>query len=109
MAIGNLAVPFQPAKALYEAENAELLGGAAAAANHRNYTGAGFIDHLDAVGAGVRFKVFASTTGDYTLTTRYANAAGAEWSMTLYVDGRRSARPPSPPRQIGTPGAIIPR
>ena len=87
MAIGNLAVPFQPAKALYEAEGAELLGGATAAANHRNYTGAGFVDHLDAAGAGVQFKVFAPKTGDYTLTTRYANGSSQAQAMSLYVDG----------------------
>ena len=74
--LDHLAVPFWPAAALYEAEAAELLGGAAVNANHKNYSGSGFVNHLDAVEAGVRFTVYAPKTGSYTATTHYANASG---------------------------------
>ena len=85
--LDHLAVPFWPAAALYEAEGAELLGGAAVNANHKNYSGSGFVDHLDAVEAGVQFTVYAPKTASYTATTHYANASGAAQTMSLYVDG----------------------
>ena len=87
VAIDHLAVPFWPATVLYEADSRSLLGGATAAASHRNYTAPGFVDHLDTAGSGVLFHVFAPKSGAHTLTTRYANGSGAERSMTLYIDG----------------------
>ena len=55
--------------------------------NHKNYSGSGFVDHLDAVEAGVQFNVYVPKTGAYAVTTRYANASGAAQTMSLYVDG----------------------
>ncbi|MCI0498379.1 MAG: DUF1080 domain-containing protein [Planctomycetales bacterium] len=58
--------------AIYEAETANVMSGAAAADNHTGYQGAGFAD-LGGKGSFVEWNnVLADTAGNYTLTFRYA-------------------------------------
>ena len=89
VAIDSLSVPFWPTAGLYEAESAELVGGAGVNRNHEHYSGVGFVDHVETPGTGVSFTVSAPQDGAFTVKTHYANATGSGRSMTLYVNGAK--------------------
>lgn len=55
--------------------------------NHSGYSGAGFVDKLEATGAGVTFYAKVANAGDYDVTFRYANGDAAERSLSVYVNG----------------------
>lgn len=55
--------------------------------NHSGYSGAGFVDKLEAAGAGVTFYAKVANAGDYDVTFRYANGDAAERSLSVYVNG----------------------
>ncbi|WP_234983278.1 bacterial Ig-like domain-containing protein, partial [Demequina sp. NBRC 110053] len=57
----------------YEAEEATLLGSADTDTEHAGYSGSGFVDGIEDVGAGVSFEVTVDETGTYPVTVRYAN------------------------------------
>lgn len=76
----------------YEAEYASLFGAstdtqASVNQNHSGYSGAGFVDKLEAAGAGVTFYAKVANAGDYDVTFRYANGDAAERSLSVYVNG----------------------
>ena len=76
----------------YEAEYASLFGAstdtqASVNQNHSGYTGTGFVDKLEADGAGVTFYAKVANAGDYDVTFRYANDDAAERSLSVYVNG----------------------
>ena len=73
----------------YEAENATRSGGAAVNTNHTGYSGSGFVDKYETVGATTTFTVTANTTGSYNVILRYANAGGAARTLSIYVNGTR--------------------
>lgn len=55
--------------------------------NVADYSGAGFVDKLEAAGAGVTFYAKVANAGDYDVTFRYANGDAAERSLSVYVNG----------------------
>jgi hypothetical protein len=66
-----------------------VAGGAKATADHRGYSGRGFVDGFWHVGASATFTVSAATAGTHTLTLRYGNATGFPRTFTLSVNGVR--------------------
>ncbi len=83
-----------PAGTVYEAENATLAGGAKTNTNHANYSGTGFVDGMEAVGASVSFAVTTSVAGTYNVRLHYANALNslnqqATQTIGIYVNGTR--------------------
>ncbi|MCA2228283.1 putative Ig domain-containing protein [Nonomuraea aurantiaca] len=75
---------------LYQAENATLSGGAGLNNDHTGYTGTGFVDRYDAVGAMTTFTVNPGPAGNYQAALRYSNGpypfAGTK-TVSLYVNG----------------------
>lgn len=76
-----------------EAEEASLSGETTAAmasvnTNHAGYSGTGFVDGLDDAGAGVTFYADVAAGGDYHVNLRYANATGADKTISIFVNGR---------------------
>ena len=77
---------------LYEAEDAEQLGGMGNNNDHAGYSGTGFAAGWNETGQGRRFTVNVPEAGQYTLVMRYA--AGQEDSacrtVSLVVNGQRT-------------------
>jgi alpha-glucosidase (family GH31 glycosyl hydrolase) len=73
-------------KAAYQAEFADS-NGASVNTNHANFTGLGFVDSFDQPNDSLTFNIFASSSGDYNLRFRYANALGSAATRNIYVDG----------------------
>ena len=74
----------------YEAENANLSGGAAPASDHAGYTGTAFVGGIQAVGSTVAFTVTATEAGNHPATLRYAagpNPFNGAKKVTLDVNG----------------------
>lgn len=76
----------QAASDVYEAEKADLSGGANVKTDHDDYSGSGYIDGMKA-GSSVTFTVEAFETGDYGVRLRYANGSGADMTINVYVNG----------------------
>ncbi|MCF6093616.1 hypothetical protein L1765_06390 [Microaerobacter geothermalis] len=72
----------------YEAEVATFRDGANFNNNHLGYSGEGFIDKLESgsEGSNVVFAVKATSTGNYNLNLRYANAMGYTSTATYTVN-----------------------
>ncbi|MCI8360845.1 MAG: carbohydrate-binding protein [Clostridiales bacterium] len=77
---------------LYEAEDAEQLGGMGNNDDHAGFTGTGFAAGYNDNGQGRRFKVNAPAAGEYALVMRYA--AGQENSecrtVSLVINGQKT-------------------
>ena len=71
----------------YEAENASLSAGDTVATNHLGYSGTGFVDTANTVGAYVEWTVTVPTAGTYTATVGYANGTTTDRPMTVAVNG----------------------
>jgi alpha-glucosidase (family GH31 glycosyl hydrolase) len=82
-----ITVPFDPTIGKYEAESAELSGGASKNKDHWYYTGNAFVDGITTVGAQVKFNVNVPTGGNYQVALRYANGTGSTKTMSTYVNG----------------------
>ncbi|MEQ4480768.1 TIM-barrel domain-containing protein [Cohnella silvisoli] len=82
-----IKVPFAASIAKYEAESANLTGGAATNKDHWFYSGTAFVDTMSAVNAQTEFKVTVPSAGSYTLALRYANGNNATKTLTAYVNG----------------------
>lgn len=87
--LDNIAVPFTPTVQKYEAESAKLSGGASINNNHWFYTGAGFVDNLTTLGAGVKYTVDVPSAGNYQIALRYANGATTSNTLSTYVNGSK--------------------
>lgn len=74
----------------YEAEDAFQGRGAKTSASLPGYTGAGYVDGLNAAGAKVEFAVHAQAAGSYELSVHYWNAGGSDATLGLYVNGLRT-------------------
>ena len=72
-----------------EAEQAELLNGAAINNDHLNYSGTGFVDNYSAVGPRTLFRVNAASAGNYDFKLYYANAL-ANSSLSIYINGTKA-------------------
>jgi hypothetical protein len=70
----------------YEAEEAVLLGSAGLDTEHNGYSGSGFVDGIQSVGAGVSFTVTADEAGSQPVNLRYANGPNPfEGTKTMSV------------------------
>ncbi|MFW2512645.1 bacterial Ig-like domain-containing protein [Demequina sp. SO4-13] len=72
-----------------EAEDSMLLGSAGTATEHNGYSGTGFVDGIQEVGAGVSFAVTVDETGAYPVNVRYANGPNpfdGDKSLSLFVN-----------------------
>lgn len=70
----------------YEAEIASMIGGAKKNTNHQNYSGNGFVDNFENIGAKLLYAIHVPATGVYTLKATYANASGTGRSASIYVN-----------------------
>ena len=71
----------------YEAENSPATCGGAVASNHSGYSGSGFCDTSNAVGAAAQFTVSAASAGTATLNIRYANGGATNRPADVSVNG----------------------
>jgi hypothetical protein len=78
----------------YEAENAPATCDGAIASNHSGYSGGGFCDTNNAVGAAVQFTVNAPSAGSATVDIRYANGNAAGRPADVSVNGVAQAGVP---------------
>jgi len=95
-----IAVPFEPTQAKYEAESANLTGGAGTNKDHWFYSGTAFVDKLNTIGAQAEFKVDVPTAGSYQLSLRYANGTQATQTISAYVNGAKTGQ-----ISLSSPGA----
>ena len=75
----------------YEAEEAALIA-AGIGTNHSGYSGAGFVDNIQSVGAAVTFTATVDAAGTYPVNLRYTNGPNpfqGTKSMSLYVNGTK--------------------
>lgn len=96
-----IAAPAAAAPLEYEAESAELAGGAGINDNHLGYSGTGFVDGfiLDNQGeAAVTFTVDVVEGGEYGLNLRYANGLGSDMTLSQVIG--------ADDRQITLPSAV---
>ncbi len=80
------ASPATAAPVLYEAENATIVNGLAES-NHAGFTGTGFVNSANAVGAAVEFSVLMTAAGSRNLIFRYANGTSANRPASLSING----------------------
>ncbi|MGC4815259.1 SGNH/GDSL hydrolase family protein [Micromonospora sp. DT228] len=71
----------------YEAETAPATCAGLIEANHAGYTGSGFCNGDNAVGAAVQFTVTAPAAGTATIGIRYANGATTDRPADVLVNG----------------------
>jgi Carbohydrate binding module (family 6)/Glycosyl hydrolases family 28 len=77
--------PPPPAGTRYEAENAACQG--TVDSDHAGFSGTGFCNTTNSVGASVQWTATAASAGAATLTFRYANGTTASRPMDLSVNG----------------------
>ncbi|WP_265520409.1 family 16 glycoside hydrolase [Oerskovia flava] len=85
---GSVAPP------VYEAEAADIGGGAGWNSNHAGYSGSGFVDRNWEPGARTTFAVRADEAGPHDLVLRYANGQNNDprpmpRNLSLYVNGEK--------------------
>jgi alpha-L-fucosidase len=74
-----------PSPGVFEAENANCQG--TVDSNHAGFTGTGFCNTTNAVGAFVEWTVLSVQAGSVPLTFRYANGTTASRPMDITVNG----------------------
>ncbi|WP_326799374.1 carbohydrate-binding protein [Streptomyces sp. NBC_01808] len=84
-AVTSPAVSAAPTR--YEAETAPATCDGVIESNHTGYSGSGFCNADNAVGAGAQFTVTASTAGTATISIRYANGTTAGRPADVSVNG----------------------
>lgn len=82
-ATSNLTVI--PNNTVYQAEDAEL-NGALIVNNQPGYNGTGFVDYTNPSNDFIKWTVYVPTSGNYTLSFRYALASGSR-PLNLTVNG----------------------
>jgi glucose/arabinose dehydrogenase len=87
--------PAAAAAAVYEAEQATITHGVVES-NHAGFTGTGFVNSDNAVGASVEFTVTPATAGTMSLVLRYANGTTTSRPATVTVNGTVRATPQFP-------------
>lgn len=73
----------------YEGEVASMMGGTKKNTNHSNYSGPGFVDNFENIGAKLLFAVSVPAADEYTLKVNYANASGTERTASIYVNDNK--------------------
>ena len=81
----------------YEAEVASMIGGALKNSDHLNFSGSGYVDRFDAVGAKVLFAVSVATKDVYALKVTYANSIGRTCTASIYINDSKLSEPLSMP------------
>ncbi|WP_426513439.1 glycoside hydrolase family 75 protein [Dactylosporangium sp. McL0621] len=76
-----------PTGGTFEAETGTLSAGGTFDSNHLGFTGTGFANTANAVGAYVDIPVTAATAGTKTLTFRYSDGTSAARPATISVNG----------------------
>jgi hypothetical protein len=76
-----------PSGTLFEAETGTLSAGGTFDSNHLGFTGTGFANPANAVGAYVDIPVTADATGTKTLSFRYSDGTTAARPATISVNG----------------------
>jgi rhamnogalacturonan endolyase len=71
----------------YEAETAPSTCDGLIESNHTGYSGSGFCNANNAVGAAAQFTVTASTAGEATVAVRYANGTTSNRPADVLVNG----------------------
>ncbi|MGX7826019.1 carbohydrate-binding protein [Actinokineospora sp. 24-640] len=71
----------------HEAENSPATCAGAIESNHAGYSGSGFCNAENAVGAAAQFTVTATTAGSTTIGVRYANGGTANRPADVLVNG----------------------
>ena len=82
--------PAAAAPARYEAESATIVQGVVES-NHPGFSGTGFVNGDNAVGAYVEWTVTAAAAGPATLDLRYANGTTVNRPMDVTVNGTQVA------------------
>ncbi|GAA4930883.1 CBM35 domain-containing protein [Streptomyces coeruleoprunus] len=85
------AVTATAAATRYEAERAPATCDGAIDTNHAGYSGTGFCNGRNAVGAAVQFTVDAPQAGTATLVVRFANGTTAARPASVTVNGSAAA------------------
>ncbi|MER7521214.1 carbohydrate-binding protein [Streptomyces sp. NPDC126499] len=86
-AVVALPTAASAASARYEAESAPATCDGSVDADHTGYTGTGFCNGRNAVGAAVQFTVSAGQDGTATLAFRFANGAASARPAEVTVNG----------------------
>ncbi|WP_440104838.1 putative Ig domain-containing protein [Streptosporangium sp. H16] len=90
LTLSSVSGPAAGGTGLYQAEGAALSGGAQVNNDHTGYTGTGFVDKYDVVGATTTFTVNVGSAGSHRAGLRYSNGpypfAGTK-TVSLYVNG----------------------
>jgi GH43 family beta-xylosidase len=83
----------------YQAETANMLGGAHKSDDHLWYEGTGFAGGFESANGteGIEFTVNVPYTGTHTATVRYSGAQPSNITMSLYVNGARIKQIEFPP------------
>ncbi len=84
--------PASAASTLYEAEQATIFHGVVES-NHLGFTGTGFVNSYNEIGAYVEFAVDMATSGSFTLSIRYANGTTTSRPGTVSLNGTVVATP----------------
>ncbi|MCW6003633.1 glycosyl hydrolase 53 family protein [Micromonospora sp. CPCC 205371] len=82
-----VAIPAHAATTRYEAESAPATCGGSVASNHSGFSGSGFCDTTNAVGAAVQFTANVPAAGTARLDIRYANGSTANRPADVSVNG----------------------
>src|SRR6266487_6881564 len=84
--------PASAASTLYEAEQATIFHGVVES-NHTGFTGTGFVNSNNEIGAYIEFAVAAASAGNPTLGIRYANGTTTSRPGDVSVNGTVVATP----------------
>ncbi|WP_194922780.1 carbohydrate-binding protein [Catenulispora pinisilvae] len=76
-----------PSGQAYEAETAFFSGGPSVATSIAGYSGSGYLTGFTSQGARTVIDAFVPAAGTSAVTLRYADAAGAAQTISLYVNG----------------------
>jgi arabinogalactan endo-1,4-beta-galactosidase len=85
--VAIVAIPAHAATTRYEAESAPATCGGSVASNHSGFSGSGFCDTTNAVGAAAQFTATVPAAGMARLDIRYANGTSANRPADVSVNG----------------------
>jgi hypothetical protein len=86
-ALDSLGASMGGTGSTFEAETGTLSAGGTFDSNHLGFTGTGFANTANAVGAYVEIPVTAATAATKTLSVRYSNGTAAARPATISVNG----------------------
>ncbi len=81
-----------PSPSTYEAETAFFSGGPSVSTSTSGYTGTGYLTGFTTVGARTIITANVPSAANYAVALRYANTTGASKTLSMYVNGLKSAQ-----------------